>query len=113
MTTTPLSFQPTKGVPQPGANVPTEVKAKLKEKAQEFESYFLQQFISLTMPDMSDDPIFGGGFAEQTFNTKLQEEMGKSMAKKGGLGLTERVYSELLKAQEAYYPPITPTQNVN
>lgn len=108
---TPLSFQPVSNLAQPGANVPPEVKAKMKEKAQEFESYFLQQFISLTMPDMSDDPIFGGGFAEQTFNTKLQEEMGKSMAQKGGLGLTQRVYAELLKAQEAYYPPLTQTAN--
>jgi flagellar protein FlgJ len=104
--TTLAPLTPTPLTP-PGANVPEGVKAKLKEKAQEFESYFLQQFIGLTMPDMSDDPIFGGGFAEQTFNTKLQEEMASSMARKGGLGLTQRVYAELLKAQEAYYPPVT------
>lgn len=109
------SFNP--ALPQPGANglgsnVPEHVKAKLKDKAQEFEAYFLQQFISLTMPDMSEDPIFGGGFAEQTFSTKLQEEMANSMAKKGGLGITQRVYAELLKAQEAFYPSL-PANPVN
>lgn len=109
--TTAISFNPAANTP--GANVPPEVKAKLQEKAQEFESYFLQQFISLTMPDMSEDPMFGGGFAEQTFNTKLQEEMANSMARKGGLGLTQRVYAELLKAQEANYPSLPTEQPLN
>lgn len=110
--TTPISFQPPNHLPQPGANVPDEVKAKLREKSQEFESYFLQQFISLTMPNMSENDLFGGGFAEETFTTKLQEEMGKSMAQKGGLGLSQRVYAELLKAQEAFYPSL-PTETAH
>lgn len=93
-------LQPQGKPPELGANLSAATKAKMREKAQEFEAYYVQQFIALTRPDLSEDPMFGGGYGEQAFADKLDEEMGKAIAKRGGFGVGDRVYAELLKMQE-------------
>ncbi|MFZ2587969.1 MAG: rod-binding protein [Alphaproteobacteria bacterium] len=87
-------------IPTVGSNVSDVTKAKLREKAQEFEAYYVQQFISLTRPDLSDTETFGGGQGEAIFASLLDEQMGKSIAKRGGFGIADAVYAELLQQQE-------------
>lgn len=92
---------PDRQLPQPlGANISEATKAKLKDKSQQFEAYFIQQFISLTRPDLSDDSTMGGGFGERVFAQQMDEQMGKSIAQRGGFGVGDRVYAELLAMQE-------------
>lgn len=85
-----------------GAHVSAADKAKLKGKADEFEAYFIQQFIDLSAPDSSDDPLQGGGPTEAIYTQKMHEQMAKAMvARGGGIGIGNAVYGELLKMQEA------------
>ena len=74
---------------------------KLKAKANEFESYYIQQFIALTKPDQSDNPVFGGGFAEQNLSDKMDENIASNIQKHGGFGLANHLYAQLLAAQDA------------
>lgn len=99
-------FSPSAGVgrttaAEAGAHVPPEEKAKLKSKANEFEAYFVQQFIDLSAPDASDNPLTGGGETESFFTQKMHEQIAKSVVDRGGIGLSQNVYTQLLKMQEA------------
>jgi Rod binding domain-containing protein len=106
----PALYSPSAGVSRvaaadAGAHVPAPVKAKLKEKADEFEAYFMQQFIDIASPDQSDDPFLGGGQTESFYTQKMHEEMAKGMVARGGIGLSKNVYAQLLKMESAKYAP--------
>lgn len=88
-------------------NAGTSTHAKMKEKAQEFEAFYIQQFISLTRPDLSDNAIFGGGVGEQAFADHLDAQVGKAIAQRGGFGVADMVYAEMLKMQELQTPQPT------
>lgn len=72
----------------------------LKKVSQDFESIFINMMLK-TMRST----VVEGGFIEKSFGTKayesmLDEEMSKEMAKSGGLGISEMVYKSLLKRTE-------------
>lgn len=116
--TGPTLFSPTGGINRAppasvGANVPAAEKAKLRGKADEFETYFIQQFIDLSSPDASDNPLNGGGPTEAIYSQKMHEQMAKALVARGGIGLGQQVYGELLRMQDAKYatlPTPTPTE---
>jgi Rod binding domain-containing protein len=45
--------------------------------------------------------VFGGGAAEEQWRPMLSQEIGKHVARGGGLGLAVPVYHQMLRAQEA------------
>jgi Rod binding domain-containing protein len=47
------------------------------------------------------DGFMGGGHAESVYRGMMVDEMGKSMARAGGVGIADAVYREMLKMQEA------------
>ena len=50
---------------------------------------------------MDASPPFGGGNAEQVWRSLMVDEIGKSIAARGGIGLADQVQAEILRAQEA------------
>ncbi len=90
------------------ANVSTSDKAALRAKANEFEQFYIQQFIALTQPNMAENPVFGGGFAEEQYQDKMSEQVASAVQKRGGFGLSDKLYAQLVEAQERL-KPITPT----
>lgn len=90
-----------------GSTVSPQVKAKLQEKAQEFESFYIYQFINLTMPK-NNSKIMNGGPGEDMFNQHLQEELANNIAQSGGFGIATQVYTELLRKQEQGQPAAIP-----
>lgn len=73
-------------------------KTKLKDKAKEFESFFIYQVVELMKPDT--DSEFDGGVGEDMFRHNLNEKIAESVTNSGGIGLTDTVYKQLLKQQE-------------
>lgn len=69
--------------------------------AQDFEAVALGQFLApmFATVDLSASP-FGGGEAEQTWQSMMVEEYGKQMQRAGGLGIARSVYGEMLRMQE-------------
>lgn len=84
----------------PGSTLSAETKAKLKDKADQFEQFFIQQFISLMTPETDEHSIMNGGIGEKAFTKNLQEQMAKAISNGGGFGVSSKVYGELLRAQE-------------
>ncbi len=83
--------------PKVGAkNTPAEAR----KAAEEFEAFFLAQFIDRMFADLPTDGKFGGGRGEKLFRSLLSQEYGKAMASNGGVGIADSVYREILKSQE-------------
>lgn len=69
--------------------------------AEEFEAFFLSQMIEQMFAQTGEDNPFGGGPGEKAFRGLLHEEYAKVMAQSGGLGLADRLTSEILRYQES------------
>lgn len=75
--------------------------AQLRKAAQDFEATALSELFKpmFETVDMSNS-LFGGGEAESSWRPIMVQEMCKSIAAKGGLGLAAPVYQQLLRMQE-------------
>lgn len=72
------------------------------EAARSFESFFLSQMFEYMTRGLKVSAPFGGGSAEQTWRSMLNEEYGKAMSRGGrGIGVADMVYGEMLRIQEA------------
>jgi Rod binding domain-containing protein len=72
---------------------------KIKEVAQEFESVFLGNMFEEMFAGIEDGPFDGEGSA--TWRSLRTEEMAKSIAAAGGIGLADHVQRHLIALQEA------------
>lgn len=84
--------------PEPSALM----QAQAWKAAQDFEAVALDQFLTpmFATVDLSAG-AFGGGAAEQTWQSMFVTELGKQMQRSGGIGLARSVYTEMLRLQEA------------
>ncbi|MFZ2619547.1 MAG: rod-binding protein [Alphaproteobacteria bacterium] len=86
--------------PSISANLTPAQMGKMERAAKDYESYFLQQVLSLMEPEgVSENPLFGGGFAEEMFRNTMHEETAKSIVKAGGIGLADRLYKQMAEMQ--------------
>lgn len=74
---------------------------KADEIAESFEAMVIAQMLGPMFNDIKTDGPFGGGFAENIFRSVMVDEIGKSVAKRGGIGIADSVRQEILVAQEA------------
>lgn len=87
-----------------GADAPTidtKNAAKAKAAAEDFEAFFVSHAFEDMFAGMDTDPMFGGGEAENMFRSFLLQEYGKTVAKAGGVGISDMVQRQLLELQEA------------
>jgi len=73
---------------------------KAEKVAQDFEAFFLGQVLQPMFASLSVEPPFGGGSAEEVWRSLMVDEMGKAMAKSGGIGIAAHVKREILRLQE-------------
>lgn len=69
--------------------------------AQDFEAFFLTQFFEFMSKDLKTDGLMGGGQAEATWRSFLNDQYGREMARGRGVGIADMVYDQILKMQEA------------
>ncbi|MCR9072066.1 MAG: rod-binding protein [Alphaproteobacteria bacterium] len=73
----------------------------VRETAEKFEAQFLSQMMGHMFKGIASDGAFGGGHAEEVWRDFYVEEVTKSFASKGGIGLADSIEKQLLKLQEA------------
>ncbi|WND01911.1 rod-binding protein [Temperatibacter marinus] len=83
-----------------GEDISPELDKKIRKVAESFEAMFISQLLQPMFQDIPVDETMGGGSGEQMFRGMMVEQMGKSMASGGGIGLSDSIYSEILKMQE-------------
>ncbi len=97
------------GIAPPLASGPAAVAGprvdRLREAARGFESMALAQMLQpmFATVDLSKGP-FGGRQGEAMWRPLMVEEMAKTMARAGGLGIADAVYREMLRTQERQQP---------
>lgn len=74
---------------------------RAQQVAEDFEAFFLSQFLQPMFASLSVDPPFGGGMAEEIYRSLQLDEYGKAMARAGGVGIADAVLKEILILQEA------------
>ncbi len=80
---------------RPGGNL-----AHARETAQDFEAFFLGQMLQPMFAETNAEEPFGGGQAEQMWQSLQVDEFGKAFARAGGIGIADMVMNEILKMQE-------------
>ncbi len=82
--------------------LPPQQVARIQKSAQDFEAMALGQMLApmFETVDASKGP-FGGGSGEESWKPMMVSELGKQVAKSGGLGLARPVMEQMLRMQEA------------
>ncbi|MCR9212469.1 MAG: rod-binding protein [Proteobacteria bacterium] len=73
---------------------------KTREAAEEFEAFFLSQFLNSMTSGLQTDGMFGGGESEKVFRGMLNEEYAKTISRQNGIGVADAVFREMLAMQE-------------
>ena len=81
-------------------------RAAIKKTAEDFEASYLSNALGSMFAGVSVAPPFGGGEAEQTFRSFLNEAMAKQIVKRGGVGVAAAVQREMLKMQGMNTEPV-------
>ena len=72
----------------------------VRRAAEEFEAVFISQMMAPMFEGLETDELFGGGPGEDIYRSVLVEEYGKSIARAGGIGLSDAIQREILRLQE-------------
>ena len=79
---------------------PRVVPDRMKQTAEAFEASFIAQMLRPMFEGISTEAPFGGGEAEATWRGFLLDEMGKQVARAGGVGLADHVMAQMIQMQE-------------
>ena len=80
--------------------VATSNLARAQAQGREFEAVFLSTMLGQMFSGLKTDGPFHGGHAEEQFRSLLVDELGKSIADAGGIGVADAVARELIAIQE-------------
>ncbi|MEN2786116.1 rod-binding protein [Sphingomonas qilianensis] len=67
--------------------------------AREFEAVFIGEVTKIMLESANTDTGFSGGHGEEMFRGVLAEELGKEIAKRGGVGLAPAVMDQIIRLQ--------------
>ncbi len=82
--------------------LPPQQVARIQKAAQDFEAMALGQMLAPMFETVdASKGAFGGGSGEQAWQPMMVNEIGKQMAKSGGVGLARPVMEQMLRMQEA------------
>ena len=71
-----------------------------RDAAQSFEAMFIAQMLEHMAQDVGTDSMFSGGNSERIYKSMLNEQYAQEISNKGGVGIADAVYREILKLQE-------------
>lgn len=88
-------------IPQAGSQPAGDARdAAARKTANDFEAMFLTQMLEHMSAGIKTDGPFGGGQGEEMFRSLLNQEYAGALAKKGGIGIADAVYRQILALQE-------------
>jgi Rod binding domain-containing protein len=73
---------------------------KARKAAEDFEAFFLARYLDAMQMGLETDGPLGGGQSEEVFRSVLNDEYAKVIAARGGIGIADTVYREILAIQE-------------
>lgn len=86
---------------QTSAKLPPQQVARIQKASQDFEAMALGQMLAPMFETVdASKGAFGGGSGEQAWQPMMVNELGKQMAKSGGVGLARPVMEQMMRMQE-------------
>lgn len=80
----------------------TANEQKTKKTADDFETMFLENMMSQIFPqENGEGPVGDNGTGSQVYRGMLVNEYAKTVAKSGGIGISDTIYRHMLQMQEA------------
>jgi len=70
-------------------------EGKLKKVCEDFESIFISQMLKVMRKSVPKSGLLDGGSQQDTYLSLFDEELSKSMAKRGGIGLGKILYQNI------------------
>jgi flagellar protein FlgJ len=71
-------------------------EGKLKKVCEDFESIFISQMLKVMRQSIPKTGLLDGGSQQDMYLSLFDEELSKSMAKKGGMGLGKILYQNIM-----------------
>lgn len=78
-------------------------KAATPEAFARFEAMVLQSFLQTMLPKDTES-VYGGGMAGEMWQSMLAEQLGTTIARRGGIGIAERILRDRYVAGEQSVP---------
>jgi len=99
-----MSIGPSQALPlrvDPALVQKADPKGILRAKAEEFEQVFLNTMLAQMFSGLGADPVTGGGHAEEQWRSLQIDQYAGLVTKAGGIGVSDAIYGEMLRLQEA------------
>ncbi len=90
--------RPTKGISLRGGTKATP--EQMDAAAKEFEAQFIAQMMSTMFSTVDKEESLAGSDAEDMYQSLLQDEYGKIVARTGGIGVADLVKQIMIQQQE-------------
>ena len=91
---------------KPGeANQAQEEERKIRKISQEFEAIFLSFMLKGMRKSVPEGGVLSPGAVHDLYRQMFDEEIGRSLAKSGGVGLADVIYRELSTNIRRISPP--------
>ena len=71
-------------------------EGKLKKACEDFESIFISKMLKVMRETIPKSGLLDGGSQQDTYLSLFDEELSKSMAKRGGIGLGKILYQNIM-----------------
>ncbi len=97
--------------PPPVIDTASGGKEQARSAAEKFEAFFLRTILEDLIPEPQEDAFGGGSNAEKIWTSQLHEQYAEILAKRGGIGIADLVYRQLLTLQQTTQE--TTTQQLN
>ncbi|ACB86379.1 rod-binding protein [Natranaerobius thermophilus] len=81
------------------ANAQEKESQELYQAAQKFEGMFIQEMMKSMRETIPESDLIDGGFAEDVFESKLDQHYSEKMAESGGFGLADKIYEQFTSYQ--------------
>ena len=75
--------------------------SRAQKVAEDYEAFFIGMYLDTMSSRLETDGPFGGGHAEGVYRSLFNQEVGKAIARTGGIGIADSVMREIIKMQEA------------
>jgi Rod binding domain-containing protein len=82
---------------------------KLKKACSDFESIFITKLLKTMRQTVPRSGLFGAGTAQEMYQSLFDEEISKSLARHGGIGLGDMLFRSLSPKEENSPVPGEPT----
>ena len=83
-----------------GSGVKEIDEGKLKKACEDFESIFISQLLKVMRQTIPKSGLLDGGSQQDAYLSLFDEELSKSLAKKGGIGLGKILYQNIMKHEK-------------